>query len=239
MSEPKMKLFVLDTNVLMHDPTALFRFQEHDIYLPMTVLEELDNNKKGHSEVARNARQASRFMDSLMAKAPSLEAISDGVPLGATEEDEEDTATSAISNAKFAAGRLFFQTEKVAINLPDTLPGGKSDNTILGTALALQQRHTDCKVILVSKDTNMRIKASVLGIHSEDYRNDQVLDDVDLLYRGVTELSEDFWDRHEKDMKSWQEEGRTFYSLKGPDISDWYRNEFIYTNDETHHLTLW
>lgn len=232
MSEPKMKLFVLDTNVLMHDPTALFRFQEHDIYLPMTVLEELDNNKKGHSEVARNARQASRFMDSLMAKAPSLEAISDGVPLGATEEDEEDTATSAISNAKFAAGRLFFQTEKVAINLPDTLPGGKSDNTILGTALALQQRHTDCKVILVSKDTNMRIKASVLGIHSEDYRNDQVLDDVDLLYRGVTELSEDFWDRHEKDMKSWQEEGRTFYSLKGPDISNWYRNEFIYTDDE-------
>jgi len=238
MTNPKKKLYVLDTNVLMHDPTALFRFQEHDIYLPMTVLEELDNNKKGHSEVARNARQASRFMDGLMAKASSLEAIGDGVPLGDTDE-EGQSITSAISNSKHASGRLFFQTEKIAINLPDTLPGGKSDNTILGTALALQQHRSDCKVVLVSKDTNMRIKASVLGIHSEDYRNDQVLDDVDLLYRGMTELSEDFWDRHEKDMKSWQEEGRTFYRLKGPDISDWYRNEFIYTNDEGNPFDAW
>jgi PhoH-like ATPase len=231
MSEPQKKLFVLDTNVLMHDPTALFRFQEHDIYLPMTVLEELDNNKKGHTEVARNARQSSRFMDSLMAKAPSLETISEGVPLGNTDE-EGATITSAISNAKYASGRLFFQTEKIAINLPDTLPGGKSDNTILGTALALQQHRSDCRVILVSKDTNMRIKAAVLGIHSEDYRNDQVLDDVDLLYRGMTELGKDFWDRNEKDMRSWQEEGKTYYSLTGPDIADWYRNEFIYTTDE-------
>ncbi|MCW8982828.1 MAG: PIN domain-containing protein, partial [Gammaproteobacteria bacterium] len=87
MSDSKKKLYVLDTNVLMHDPTAFFRFQEHDIYLPMTVLEELDNNKKGHTEVARNARQASRFMDSLMAKAPSLETIGDGVPLGDTDEE--------------------------------------------------------------------------------------------------------------------------------------------------------
>ena len=231
MSDPKMKLFVLDTNVLMHDPTALFRFQEHDIYLPMTVLEELDNNKKGHSEVARNARQASRFMDSLMAKTTSLESIGDGVPLGDTDE-EGQAINSAITNAKYASGRLFFQTEKIAINLPESLPTGKSDNTILGTALALQQHRSDCRVILVSKDTNMRIKAAVLGIHSEDYRNDQVLEDVDLLYRGVTQLSEDFWERHDKEMKSWQEEGRTFYSLAGPDIADWYRNEFIYSDDK-------
>ena len=232
MSEPQKKLYVLDTNVLMHDPTALFRFQEHDIYLPMTVLEELDNNKKGHSEVARNARQASRFMDGLMSKLKSLESIGEGVPLGETDEEGE-AFTSTISNAKFATGCLFFQTEKIAINLPESLPGGKSDNTILGTALALQQHHIDSRVILVSKDTNMRIKASVLGIYSEDYRNDQVLDDVDLLYRGVTQLSEDFWERHDKEMNSWQEEGRTYYSLKGPDISDWYLNEFIYTEDET------
>ena len=231
MSDSQKKLFVLDTNVLMHDPTALFRFQEHDIYLPMTVIEELDNNKKGHSEVARNARQSSRFMDSLMAKAASLEAISEGVPLGDTDE-EGATITSAISNAKYASGRLFFQTEKISVNLPDSLPGGKSDNTILGTALALQQHRKDCLVTLVSKDTNMRIKASVLGIHNEDYRNDQVLDDVDLLYRGANELSEDFWNRHEKDMRSWQDEGRTYYSLTGPDVGDWYRNEFIYTSDE-------
>ena len=60
------RLFVLDTNVLMHDPSALFRFHEHDIFLPMIVLEELDNNKRGPSEVARNARQSSRFMEELL-----------------------------------------------------------------------------------------------------------------------------------------------------------------------------
>ena len=78
MKKPEIsgqRLFVLDTNVLMHDPTALFRFKEHDVFLPMMVLEELDNNKKGHSEVARNARQASRFLDELMSDASKEEKI--------------------------------------------------------------------------------------------------------------------------------------------------------------------
>ena len=74
------RLFVLDTNVLMHDPTAIFRFQEHDVYLPMVVLEELDSNKKGLSEASRNVRQTSRFLDDLMRDA-TKDQIDAGLPL--------------------------------------------------------------------------------------------------------------------------------------------------------------
>lgn len=212
------RLFILDTNVLMHDPTALFRFQEHDIYLPMTVLEELDNNKKGHSEVARNARQTSRFLDDLLGSA-SKEEIDRGLLLSTGHYINEGLGPS---------GRLFFQTELAQANVPATLPGRSSDNDILGTALALKEKHREMLVTLVSKDTNMRIKAAVLGIHAEDYRNDQVLEDVNLLYRGSVELSADFWDRHGKAIESWQEEGRTYYRVTGPDTTDWYANQFLF-----------
>jgi len=223
------RLFVLDTNVLMHDPTALFRFQEHDIYLPMVVLEELDNNKKGHSEVARNARQASRFMDDLMSQI-ATEEIQRGIPLA---------QESHLNSAKAPSGCLFFQTRIMEAKLPSTLPGSKSDNTILGTALALQQEQPERSVTLVSKDTNMRIKAAILGIHSEDYRNDQVLEDVELLYRGMQELSSDFWEQHGKEMESWQEEGRTFYRLTGPEVENWYPNEFIaLEEDDSFHAVV-
>jgi len=211
------RLFVIDTNVLMHDPTALFRFQEHDIYLPMVVLEELDNNKKGHSEVARNARQASRFLDELMVNLSTAE-IEHGIPLS------QGSFKSGIG----PSGRLFFQTRIMEANLPTTLPGSKSDNTILGTALALKKAQRDLTVTLVSKDTNMRIKAAVLGIHAEDYRNDQVLDDVNLLYSGQNELHTDFWEKHSKAMESWQEQGHTFYRVSGPEATEWIPNEFLY-----------
>ena len=211
------RLFVLDTNVLMHDPTALFRFQEHDIYLPMPVLEELDNNKKGHSEVARNARQASRFLDDLMAGA-TKEDIDRGLPLVAGQYNGRGPAP---------AGRLFFETRVLETKLPQNLPGNKPDNTILGTALALADAHPNVTVSLVSKDTNLRIKAAVLGIHAEDYRNDQVLEDVNLLYQGWESLGGDFWEQHSKEMESWQEEGRTFYRLKGPEVEEWSPNQFL------------
>ncbi len=216
------RLFVLDTNVLMHDPTALFRFQEHDIFLPMVVLEELDNNKKGHSEVSRNARQASRFMDDLMIGI-DIAAVDEGVPL---------TQGGMVPSSKVASGHLYFQTQTVDTRLPSNLPGGKSDNSILATVLSLKEQFPQRQVTLVSKDTNMRIKAAILGIHSEDYRNDQVLEDVELLYRGMDELSADFWEQHSKEMASWQEEGRTFYKLSGPDTEEWYPNQFIHLPEE-------
>ncbi len=82
--------------------------------------------------------------------------------------------------------------------------------------MSLQEQHPKRDVTLVSKDINLRIKAAVLGIRAEDYSNDQVLDDVALLYSGEEAMAQDFWDTHSKDMESWQEEGRTFYRVAGP-----------------------
>ncbi len=220
----KPRLFVLDTNVLMHDPTALYRFQEHDIYLPMVVLEELDRGKKGMSEVARNARQASRFLDGLMQGADKAD-IDAGLPIQPLREGMGGHVLPA-------TGRLFFQTEHLEIGLLGGLPGSNPDNAILGVVQALQVRHPGKTVILVSKDINLRIKAAVLGIPAEDYANDQVLEDVDLLYTGVTALAPDFWDRHAKELDSWREEGRTFYRVRGPDVATWFPSQCLYLEGE-------
>ncbi len=222
------RLFVLDTNVLMHDPTAIFRFKEHDIYLPMVVLEELDRGKKGMSEVARNVRQVSRFLDDLMSGA-SKEDIDQGLLLS-------DVTNSVSSNGAMLhePGRLFFQTRLLPSKLPESLPGNTPDNTILSTALALRETFPGYEsVTLVSKDINLRIKASVVGIRAEDYHNDQVLDDVNLLYRGHDALDPGFWDDHGKDVESWQEEGRTFYRIQGPDVEKWYVGQCLYLEDES------
>jgi PhoH-like ATPase len=177
------RLFILDTNVLMHDPTALFRFQEHDVYLPMVVLEEMDAGKKGISEVARNVRQVSRFLDELM-RDIGVDEIEQGIPLNDRGLLED------LDTEEF--GRLFFQTHMLTAALPDALAANKPDNNILGTALALQNEHPDVTVTLVSKDINLRIKAAVLGIHAEDYYNDRVLEDVNLLFSGSSELPQGF-----------------------------------------------
>jgi len=216
------RLFVLDTNVLMHDPTSIFRFAEHNVYIPMVVLEELDGGKKGLSEVARNVRQVSRYFNELMESA-SEEEIKSGLPLGNSPYLPKEERTD---------GRLFFQTTDVG---GDTLPPGmmssKVDNTIVNIALALQQDNKDKLVTLVSKDINLRIKSRILGVHSEDYFNDQVLDDIETLYTGQSELPGDFWESHDKEMKSWKEEGRTFYQVGGPLIKNWVVNQFIHLQD--------
>ena len=159
------KLFVLDTNVLMHDPTSLFRFEEHDIYLPILTLEELDNNKKGVTEVARNARQASRFLDELVTAMP--DSIADGISL-------------ATKSGGAATGKLYLQTETITTVLPPSLANGKADNQIIAVVMHLRNAQPKRSVILVSKDINMRIKARALGIPAEDYFNDKVLEDTDL-----------------------------------------------------------
>ena len=217
------RLFILDTNVLMHDPTALFRFQEHDVYLPMVVLEEMDAGKKGVSEVARNVRQVSRFIDELM-QAVDGDTIERGIPLNPRG------VVDGLDNQN--GGRLFFQTHTLSSALPEALPGNKPDNNILGTALALQNEHPDITVTLVSKDINLRIKATVLGIHAEDYFNDQVLDDVNLLFSGTTELPADFWQAHGETLESWQKDGRNYYRLNGPLVKSWNPNECVYMPEE-------
>lgn len=217
----KPRLFVLDTNVLMHDPSSLFRFQEHNLFLPMMVLEELDNNKKGRSEVARNARQASRFIEELIADA-TQEQIEAGIALNSIFQNE-DTPSS---------GKLFFQTRSYKTTLPDYLPGNLPDNNILGTTLALAKEYKNYDITLVTKDINFRIKAAALGIKVEDYHNDRVLEDVDLLYTGTIKLNDDFWDQHSREMDSWIEEGRTFYKLHGPEVKNWHPNAFISSQDD-------
>ena len=218
---PDRRLFVLDTNVLMHDPTALFRFQEHDIHLPMMVLEELDRAKKGVSEVARNVRQVSRFLDEVIADA-SKERIDQGLPLPGLL-DPHGNPTS---------GRLFFQIRPNRIAPPAGLPGNAPDNDILSMALTLQQDYPDRPVTLVSKDINLRIKAAILGIHAEDFYNDQTLDDVNLLYSGARELPADFWDSHGKTLESWQDSGRTFYRVRGPDVAHWHPNQALFQESD-------
>ena len=215
------KLFVLDTNVLMHDPMSLFRFDEHDIFLPMITLEELDNNKKGLSEVARNARQVSRNLDALatFTDAKGSTDASAGIPLNKTGH-------------KDAAGKLFFQTTLLDVMLPDGLPQGKADNQILGVVRALrEQQLKDANprdVVLVSKDINMRVKARALGLPAEDYFNDKTLEDGDLLYTGVLALPADFWERHGKTMESWSQGGHTYYRIAGPMVPVLLINQFVY-----------
>ena len=207
------KLFVLDTNVLMHDPMSLFRFEEHDVFLPMIVLEELDGHKKGMTEVARNARQASRSLDSLAAAQGAD--MSQGLPLNATGFVE-------------ASGKLFFQTQPLDLSLPLALPQGKADNQILGVVRALVQLHSPREVVLVSKDINMRVKARALGLQAEDYQNDKALEDGDLLYSGALALPADFWGKHGKTIESWQQGSHTFYRVTGPLVPQLMINQFVY-----------
>ena len=211
------KLFVLDTNVLMHDPMSLFRFEEHDIYLPMITLEEMDGHKKGMTEVSRNVRQVSRELDQLAAslKTSSIEEMAKGLPLAHTGHRD-------------AGGKLFFQTQLIEAPLPPGLPQGKADNQILGVVKALKLKEPNREVVLVSKDINMRIKARALGLATEDYRNDKTLEDSDLLYTGVQALPADFWERHGKTMESWQQGGITFYRISGPLVPSLLINEMVY-----------
>lgn len=218
------RLFVLDSSVLMHDPAAIFRFQEHDIYIPMMVLEELDAAKKGHSEVSRNARQASRFFDDLIKAAGDVD-IDEGLCLETASPNKQKHESS------LPQGKLYFQTQDYVRTLPESLPANIADNKILSAAIAMDEEREDQTVVLVTKDINLRIKATVLGIAAEDFFTDQALDDVDLLHTGIQELPAEFWEQHSKSMQSWQEEGRTFYRIKGEDCRGWFPNLFLHVND--------
>ncbi len=216
-TKEKKKLFVIDTNVFMHEPLALFQFEEHDLFIPMIVLEELDTAKKGLSELARNVREINRLLDQLICNVEPKN-IDQGLPL------------QSLNRVEFylndATGRVFFQTEEMTVTLP-TLPGHKADNSILSTTKAAHEKFKDHQVILVSKDINMRIKAKVLGLEAQDYFSDRVLDDISKLPTGVFILPDDFWGTHGKDVSSWKTEGKTYYEITGPDVAHWFPNAFL------------
>ncbi len=156
------KLFVLDTNVLLHDPRAIFSFEDNDVTIPIVVIEELDKFKKGIDEMGRNARQVSRILDEYRQKGK----LSQGVQLD-------------------GGGRLRVELNHQSTErLPAELVAAKADNRILATALNL--KHDNLPVILVTKDTNLRIKADAVGLRAEDYESDTIT--LDELFAGETEL---------------------------------------------------
>ena len=211
------RLFVLDTSVLMHDPTALFRFHEHDVYLPMVVLEELDAAKKGTSEIARNVREVSRLLDEVLQDADEA-AIGRGIPLPGPRRGA-------------GIGRLFLQTRTFADLVPEPLPGSKPDNGILNVARAIHREHRGRGVVLVSKDINLRIKACALGLRAEDYRDDVVIDDVSLLYPGVYRMPAGDWEARIDSGDSWRTDGRTFHGVGGADAAKWFPNQCLCPDD--------
>ncbi|KAA2285573.1 PhoH family protein [Arenimonas fontis] len=215
------RIYVLDTNVLMHDPTALFKFEEHDVFVPMMVLEELDNAKKGHSEASRNARQVSRFLNEII-EAHGGERLDGGIRL--------ERPSGLQLRAPDSAGRLLFQLKPVEVGkrFGNVLP----DNQILGAILQLIEDHPKVPVVLVSKDINLRIKASICGVKAEDYENDRAIDDFNLLFTGASELPADFWERHEGSLRSWTDRGRTFYEVRRTDDDGWFPNQFLYMPGE-------
>lgn len=213
MERIAVKLYILDTNVLMHDPSSLFRFEEHDIFIPMMVLEELDAGKKGHTEVARNARQATRLLD--------------GIVTSATGPAAEGIRLQGPSDG-LATGRLFLQTKDIVNDLPDGLPKGKADNQILSVVIHLCDLYPDRPVILVSKDINMRIKAIALELRAQDYLNDKVLGDADVLPPGAMALPPDFWNTQAAEPHARKEGAASVYDLYGPTCSDMTLNQFLY-----------
>lgn len=161
------KTYVLDTNVLLHDAQALFRFEDNDVVIPITVIEEIDRFKKDLNETGRNARQFSRFLDELREK----NRLVDGVPL----EGGGQLKVVLCSDAALA-------------RLPLDLRGDQADNRILAVASDLM-KSCDCPVVFVTKDTNLRIKADVIGLAAEDYETGKV--PIDELYSGVAQVMVD------------------------------------------------
>lgn len=158
------KVYVLDTNVLLHDPNAMLRFEDNDVVLPITVIEELDRFKKEPETIGRNARQTSRKLDELRQQGHLTEGI-----------DLETGGTL----------RVALCHRETLQELPPEMERDRGDNSILAVALELKRQY-DCPVILVSKDTNLRIKANALEIAAEDYETDKI--DVEELYMGTAEV---------------------------------------------------
>ncbi|MEH6565686.1 MAG: PhoH family protein [Halopseudomonas sp.] len=203
--------YVLDTNVLIHDPNALLNFEEHHVVIPMTVLEELDKLKSGKSSIAADCRQAIRLIDKTLGVAPP-DQVEQGVP---------------IERGKLGPnGTLAILMERTAIPA-HCLPNDLNDNKIINQLCHLQNRHPEGRIVLVSKDINMRLKARGCGIDAEDYHTDQLLDDIDLLARGYHQVPGSFWDRVNK-VETRQLTGQTLHNVQLTDnLPALHLNDFI------------
>jgi len=200
------KIYVLDTNVLIHDPNALSRFDEHDVVLPVVVLEEMDKVKRGVDELARNVREVSRYLDEIS----DVDDMTKGCPLP-------------------GGGRLFFQmSHNVSDILPESFSRDYGDNRILAVTMSLQKENPDRDVILVSKDINLRIKARAVGLVSEDYRSDRVVEDLDVLSSGQVKVDDEHWATMSEGMKVTELDHGNRYTVTWPqDVSLPNINSFI------------
>lgn len=208
------KIYVLDTNVLLHEPESIFKFEEQTVFIPLRVLEELDSHKRGQRDTARNARQAHRYLDEILSSA-NIDKLNEGIPLE-------------------SGGTLVFQTfekdrEKIA------------DNEIIQVTRQLKEDtvEKDITVVLVTKDINMRIKAIVLGIISEDYRNDQVANVGDeKLFGGQIEISDAMWETPGVDIRIDREDSPDvgtviIYHITAPWVGNWPINSHIFSDSSS------
>lgn len=191
--------YVLDTNVLIHDPNAVLNFEEHQVVIPMTVLEELDKLKSGKQAIAADCRQAIRLIDQLLGDATPKE-IEAGVPIYREALNRHLGTISILMNPDRAV-------------VPPHLPDNINDNKIINALANLQSLHKERQIILVSKDINMRLKARACGVEAQDYHTDQLVDDIDLLPTGYLEYEGSFWDTIDK-VETIQREGITEHVLQ-------------------------
>ena len=163
------KIFILDTNVLIHDPEAMFSFDDNDVYLPIYVIEEIDKLKEYNDRVGKSARETSRNIEKL-------------------RKEEKNSNLSLLEGLKNSTGGTFriVLGENDSVNIPDSLNKNLTDNKIIGQAFRIKNENKKRKVILVSKDMNVRIKANVLGMETVDYVKDQI--DINQLYEGWKEI---------------------------------------------------
>lgn len=206
--------YVLDTNVLIHDPTAIWNFDEHHVVLPMTVLEELDSLKSGRGSVAADSRQAIREIDRILGKAAPLD-VEKGVAIERITDGEQSGHLSVLMSD--------------ASQTPEILPPHLNDNKILNAVVGLCQKHPKRKVVLVTKDINMRLKARACGIDAQDYHTDQLLDDIGQLNKGYVHFPGSFWE-HQTDVETEQtHQGETFHRIPRLSLGqELFPNQFLH-----------
>jgi PhoH-like ATPase len=207
---PSTKAYVIDTNVLIHDPSAIFNFEEHQVVIPMTVLEELDKLKTGKSGVSMECRQAIRNIDKIIGEATPQE-ISEGV---------------AIPSALETSGSLKILMDK-PVQQSNMLPNDLNDNKIINSLIFLQQQNLKTQIVLVTKDINMRLKSRGCGIAAEDYHNDQLISDVESLSKGFHDFKNSFWDNVTK-VETSHEPGRALHKIARSELNnDFFINQYI------------
>ncbi|PWV73796.1 PhoH family protein [Halomonas sp. A11-A] len=211
------RLYVLDTNVLLHDPVSLYQFDEHEVVIPMTVLEELDKHKNGVREIARTARQVSRTLSDLTANV-GLEQIRDGIPIPRLNGPEGRL-------------RLLCYTDLRPLEPLEENP----DNRILAETCRLRQERPDASVILITKDINLRVKAAALGVPVEDYLNDRAFDDSDAMLEGVRvypDAGSELWNGLSLDVSVEREGQRVTYHLNGEIPPEWHPGMLVADSDD-------